>query len=135
MFVAALAGADVAGIDAVFVERFGAVGIFGEENVAVVMKVADDGDVAACGKQAFLDFGNGGCGFGDVDGPANDFGAGFGEFERLFERGFDVGGVRVGHGLDDDGSAAADLDVPDFYAASFAARVAQSQSSRSLRFG
>src|SRR5262249_53587195 len=45
--------------------------------------------------------------------------------ERLFERGFDVGGVRVGHGLDDDGSATADLDVANFYAVGFAPGVAR----------
>jgi len=89
------------------------------------VEVADDGHIAACGEKALLDFGNGGRGFGDVDGPANDFGAGFGEFERLFEGGGDVGSVRVGHGLDDDGRAAADLDVADLYAVGFAARVAR----------
>src|SRR5262249_54246884 len=80
LFVTALARADVAGIDAVFVERFGTVWIFGEENVAVVMEVADDGDVAARVEKALFDFGNGGSGFWDVYGPANDFGASFGEF-------------------------------------------------------
>src|SRR5215470_1732311 len=89
------------------------------------MEVADDGDVAAGVEKALLDFGHCGCGFRDVDGPANDFGAGFGELKRLFERGFDVGGVRVSHGLDDDGSAAAYLDVADFYAVGFAARMAR----------
>jgi len=34
-FIAALACADIARIDAVFVECFSAIGIFGEENVAV----------------------------------------------------------------------------------------------------
>ena len=128
LFIAALACPNVAGIDAVFVERFGAVGIFGEKNVAVVMEVADDGDFAAGGEQALLDFGNGGCGFRDVDGPANDFGAGFGEFERLLESGCDVGGVRVGHGLDDDRCAAAYLNVADFYAVGFAAGMARGSS-------
>ena len=93
--------------------------------MAVVMEVADDGDVAACGEKALFDFGYGSCGFGNVDGPADDFGAGFGEFDSLLKCGFDVGGVRVGHGLDDDGRAAADLNVADFYAVGFAARVAR----------
>ena len=35
--------------------------------------------------------------------------------------GGDVGGVRVGHGLDDDGRAAADLDLADFHANGFVA--------------
>jgi len=53
----------------------------------------------------------------------------FGEFERLLERGFDVGGVRVGHGLDDDRSTAAHLDVANLYAVGFAARVARAGES------
>ena len=83
LFVAALAGADVAGIDAVLVESFRAVGILREQHVAVVVKIADDRDIAAGGEQALLDFGNGGGGFRHVHGPANDFGTGFGEFEAF----------------------------------------------------
>ncbi len=56
LFVAALAGADVAGIDAVFIERGGAVGILGEQDMAVVMEVTDEGDVAALVEQALFDF-------------------------------------------------------------------------------
>ena len=47
LLVAPLAVADVAGIDAVFVERLRAIGIFRQEDVAVVMKIADHGNVAA----------------------------------------------------------------------------------------
>ena len=43
LFVAALAVAHVAGIDAVLVEGAGAIGIFGEQHVAVVVEIADDG--------------------------------------------------------------------------------------------
>jgi len=47
LFVAALACTKRCGLMRYFVERFGALGIFGEEDVAVVMEVSDDGDVAA----------------------------------------------------------------------------------------
>ena len=58
LFVAALAGADITGIDSVFVERLGAFRIFREQHVAVVVEVADDRNVAACREQTLLDFGN-----------------------------------------------------------------------------
>jgi hypothetical protein len=119
LFVAARAFADVAGIDAVFVEGFGAFGIFREKDVAVVVEVADERRVAASVEDAALDFGNGGGGFGNVDGDADEFGAGLSEFEILLGGGSGVGGVRVGHGLDDDGRAAADLDFANLYADRF----------------
>src|ERR1700740_2770658 len=87
------------------------------------MEVANDGYVAACFEQTLLNFRNGGGGFRDIDCPAHDFRAGFCEFQSLFQCCGDIGGVRVGHGLDDDGSAAADADVSDIYSVSFAARM------------
>ena len=77
LFIAALACANVAGVDTIFIERLGAVGIFCEQDVAVVMEIADDWYGAACGQETILNFGNGGCGFRNIDGPANDFRAGF----------------------------------------------------------
>ncbi len=59
LFVAALPGADVAGIDAVFVERARAIGIFREQHVAVVMEIADHRNVAAGIEHALLDFRHG----------------------------------------------------------------------------
>ncbi len=76
LLVAALPGAHVAGIDAEFIERAGAVGIFGEQDVAVVMKITDERDVAAGIEEAFFDFGDGGRGFGDIYGDADEFRAG-----------------------------------------------------------
>ncbi len=49
------ADGDVAGIDAVLGERLGAGGILLQELVAVVVEVADDGDVDAALRQAFDD--------------------------------------------------------------------------------
>ena len=116
LLVAALAVADVAGIDAVFIERAGAIGIFRQQDVAVVVEIADDRRVAAGIEQAFLDFRDGRGGFRHVHGDADQLGAGLGEFDALLRGCGYVGGVRVGHGLDDDGRAAADLDLADLYA-------------------
>ena len=116
LLVAALAVAHVAGIDAVFVERARAIGIFREQDVAVVMKIADDRSVAARVEQALLDFRHRRGGFRHVHGDAHQFRAGLGQFEALLRGGGDVGRVRVGHGLHDDGRAAADLDFADLHA-------------------
>src|SRR5690348_6001609 len=119
LFVAAHALADVAGIEAVFVEGPGTFGIFREKDMAVVMEIADEGRVAAGIEDALLDFGHGGGGFRDVDGDADNFGAGLGKFEILPRSALCVGCVGVRHGLDDDGRAAADLDFADLDADSF----------------
>ncbi len=65
LLVAALAGADVAGIDAVFVESASAIGILGQQDVAVVVKIADERSFAAGVEHALLDFGDSGGGFGN----------------------------------------------------------------------
>ncbi len=80
------------------------------------------GTLQPASSRRFFDDGNRGGSFGDVDGPANQFGASFGEFQGLLQGGFHVGGVRVGHGLHDDGCATAHADVSDVYAVGFAAR-------------
>jgi hypothetical protein len=103
----------VAGVDAVLGEGLGAVGVFGEEKVAVVVEVADDGRGPALGVDAFDDVGNGLGGVVVVDGDADHLGAGAGEGGDLLDGGLDVGGVGVGHRLDDDGSVGADADVAD----------------------
>ena len=56
LLVATLPGPDVSGIDAIFVERDRAVGILRQQDVAVVMEVADDGDVTAGIEKTLLDF-------------------------------------------------------------------------------
>ena len=135
LFIPTLAGADVARIDAVFIERFGAFRIFGEQDMAVVMEIADDRDVAACFKQAFFDFRYGSGGFRDVDRPAHDLRTGFGELESLLEGSGNIGGVRVRHGLHDDGSATADADVSDVDAKSFAAWVSRTRGVVAFNLG
>ena len=105
----------VAGVDAVLGEGFGGVGVFGEEEVAVVVEVADDGGVPALVGDAFDDVGNGLGGFVVVDGDADHLGAGAGEGGDLLDGGFDVGGVGIGHRLDDDGDVGTDADASDLY--------------------
>ena len=101
----------VAGVDAVLGEGFGAVGIFGEELVAVVVEVADDGRVPPLGLDAIDDVGDGFGGVVVVDGDADELRAGAGEGGDLLDGAFDVGGVGVGHRLHDDGSFGADTDA------------------------
>ena len=65
------------------------------------------------GADAFDDVGDGLGGVIVVDGDADHLGAGAGEGGDLLDGGFDVGGVGVGHRLDDDGGVGADADVAD----------------------
>ena len=113
--------ADVAGVDAVFGEGAGAGGVFAEEDVAVVMEVADDGGVPALGVEGVDDVGDGFGGVVVVDGDADKLGAGAGEGGNLLDGGLDVGGVGVGHRLDDDGGFGADADASDVDGNGFAA--------------
>ena len=109
----------VAGIDAVFGESFGARGVLGEELVAVVVEVADDGRGPTFGADAFDDVGNGFGGVVVVDGDADELGAGAGEGGDLLDGGLDVRGVGVGHGLDDDRGGGADANAADVYCYGF----------------
>ena len=105
--------ADVAGIDAVLVERLGAAGMLGEQLVADVVEVADDRDVDADLEQPLLDLGHGRGGLVAVDGDAHDLGAGLGEGRDLAHGAVDVRGVGVGHRLHHDRRAAAHRHVAD----------------------
>ena len=111
--VALVLEADIAGIDAVFVERFGAGRIFGEQLVADVMEIADQGRGDAALAQAVADMRHGGGGFLAVDRDAHHFGAGARERGDLGDGAVDIGGVGVGHRLHDDRRAAADGDIAD----------------------
>ena len=111
--VALVLEADIAGIDAVFVERLGAGRIIGQQLVADVMEVADQrrGDAALA--QAVADVRHGGGGFLAVDGDAHQFRAGARQRRDLRDRALDIGGVGVGHRLHHDRRAAADGDIAD----------------------
>ena len=76
LLVAAPARADVARVDPVFVECFRRLGIPGEQQVAVVVKVANQRGRAPGVEHSLLDVGHGRRGFGGIDGDPDHLGAG-----------------------------------------------------------
>ncbi len=103
-----LAEADIARIDAVFVERLGAGGMVGQQLVADIVEIAHERHVDAAQHQPVADVRYGGRRLVAVHRDADDLGAGAPERRDLADGGLDVGRVRVGHGLDDDRMTAAD---------------------------
>ena len=83
-------------------------GIPREQQMAVVMKVANQRSRTASVHHSLLDFGDGGGGFGDVDGDAHHLGAGLPELDALLRRSRRIRGLGHRHRLDDDWSAPAD---------------------------
>ncbi len=81
--------------------------------MAVVVEVADDRGIPALFGDTFDDVGDGFGGFVVVDGDADHLGACAGEGGDLLDGGLDVGGVGIGHRLDDDGDGGADADASD----------------------
>ncbi len=102
VLVVLLADGAVAGVDAVLGERFGAIRIFLEQQVAVVMEVADDGRLEAEFVETLNDMRHRFSGFVIVDGHADQFGAGAGQRRNLLDGTGDVSGVGVGHRLHHD---------------------------------
>ena len=111
--VALVLEADIAGIDAVFVERLGAGRIIGQQLVADVMEIADQGRGDAALAQAVADMRHGGGSLLAVDRDAHQFGAGTRQGRDLGDGAVDIGGVGVGHRLHHDRRTAADGDVAD----------------------
>jgi hypothetical protein len=108
-------GADVARVDPVLGQGAGAVGVAREEQVAVVVEVADDGDVAADVAEAPDDLGDGLRGLVGVDGDADELAAGAGEVLDLLGGAGGVGRIGVRHRLDDDRVIAADAYAADVH--------------------
>ena len=81
--------------------------------MADIVEVADQRHVDAEPVEPLADLRHGGGGLVAVDGDAHDLRAGAGERRDLRHRRVDVGGVGVGHRLDDDRRAAADHHGPD----------------------
>ena len=106
------AKADIAGIDAIFVERLRAGRVLSQQFVADIMKIAHQRRGDAHFQQPLLDVRHGGGGLIAVDRDAHDFRARARQIGDLPHRGLDVGGVGIGHGLHDDGRA-----TPHHYAA------------------
>ena len=105
--------ADIAGIDAVFVERLGAARMIGQKLVADVVEVADERHRDAHLAEAILDVRHGGRRLVAVDRDAHQFGAGARQRRHLARGRLDVGRVGIGHRLHDDRRRAADRDAAD----------------------
>ena len=84
-----------------------------QQQMAVVVEVADERRLASGVEHALLDFGHRRRGLGRVDRDAHHLGPGFRQLHALLRRGRRVAGVRHRHALDHDGSAAAHLDAAD----------------------
>ncbi len=110
--VALVLEADIAGIDAIFVERFGAGRMIGEQLMADVMEVADQRRRDPSGAQAVADMGHGGGGLVAIDRDAHQLRACPRQSRDLARGRLDVGGVGVGHRLHDDRRAAANGNRP-----------------------
>ena len=98
---------------------FGAVGILRQEDVAVVVEVADERRGDAGIEHALLDCGHRGRRFGQVHRDAHELRARLRQLDALPRGRLDVGRVGVRHRLDGDRRAAADLDRPDLHANGF----------------
>ncbi len=98
----------IARIDAVFRQRLRALGIVAQQQVAVVVEVADQRHIDFHAVELGADRRYGRCCFRRVHGDAHDLGAGTRQLLDL-DRGADrIGGIGIGHRLDDDGCIAAD---------------------------
>ena len=113
--IALVLEADIAGIDAVFVERLGAGRVIGQQLVADVVEIADDRHVDAHLAEPVLDVRHGGRRLVAVDGDAHQLGAGARQRRHLAGGALHVGGVGIGHRLHDDRGAAADHDAADIH--------------------
>jgi hypothetical protein len=102
----------IAGVYPVLRERAGAIREVGQELVAVVVEVADQRHLARHRVEPVADDRHRGRCFSGVDGDADQLRSRVGEGFDLRDRRRDVRGVGIGHRLDDDGGAAADLDAP-----------------------
>jgi hypothetical protein len=105
--------ADIAGIDAILVERLGAGWVIGQESVAVIVEIADDRHLDVHLQEPLFDVRHGGGRLVAVDGDADDLGTGPRQRRHLLCRSLGVGRVGVGHRLHHDGRAAADSYVAD----------------------
>ena len=114
--VAARAGADVAGIDAVLVERGRAIRVARQQQVAVVMEVADERRLAAGIEHSAFDLGDSGSRFRHVDRDADEFRPRFRQLDALARGGGRVHRIGHRHRLDGDGRTPANLQVPDAHA-------------------
>ncbi len=125
--------ADVAGIDAQLGQGGRAVRVAGEEQMAVIVEVADQGNLVTPQPEPVANPRHRLGRRVGVDRHAHDLGAGIGELDHLTGRGVDVGGVGVGHRLHDDRRVAADDDVAHAHGVRLMPRdLAQCDHARSM---
>ena len=105
--------ADIAGVDAVLGKGSGTSGVFLEQDVSVIVEVADDRNGEAAAVELFHDVWDGGRGVFIVHRDTNQFRSGTGERRYLLDRGGHVGGVSVRHGLHHNWCIGAHADVTD----------------------
>ena len=122
--IALAAAADIAGVDAVLRQRLRASRMFAQQLVTVEVEVADDGHADAELREAVADRRDRGGRRGFVHGDAHQLGAGARQRLDLLRGAFDVGRVRVGHRLDDDGRGPTDGHATDVNGDGLAARMA-----------
>jgi hypothetical protein len=106
-------GPHVARVDAVLGERRRHLGVLGQQEVPVVMEVANDGDGHVPVRESRDDLGYRLCRRLVVHGHAHQLAAGLGQGCDLLHGRVHIGGVGVGHRLDHDGMARPHGDIAD----------------------
>ena len=109
-------GADVARVDAVLGQRGRGRRVLRQQQVAVVMEVADQRNAHAQPIELLADDGHRLRRLVVVDGDAHQLAAGVRQLRDLDGGGIGVGGVGVRHRLDDDRMSGADEDAADVHA-------------------
>jgi hypothetical protein len=130
IIVVLLADIYVAGINAVLGKRPRALGILPQQDVAVVMKVADDGHAHAELIEAVHNLRDGRGRLLGVHRDPHQFGARPRQRHHLIYGAGHIGGVGVGHGLHDNRIIAADFDACHIYRCRYAAGLHCHRSSR-----
>jgi hypothetical protein len=105
-------GTHVARVDAVLVQGPRSLRVLDQELMAVVVEVADERHADAQVVELAADLGDSRGGRVVVDGDAHQLGSRMCQRGHLQSRAVDIGGVGVGHRLDHDGVARADVHAP-----------------------
>ena len=130
IIVVLLADIHVARIDAVFRQGAGAVRILLQQQVSVIVEVADDGNADAELVECFGNLRHGARRFVRVHGDTHKFRAGLRQRHHLIHGTWDIRGIGIGHGLDHNRIVSADLDTAHIDCHGRAARVCCHESSR-----
>ena len=106
---------DVARIDAIFSQRAGTGRILFQQQMAVVVEIADDGHIDAEKIQRIHNLRNSGGGGLGIHRDADEFGTGARQRHCLIDRGLNVSSIRIRHGLHDDGVGSAYLNTANIH--------------------